>query len=116
MSDLSDGDASIDEDELLEALEEEEEEEGASDESEAPGSEGAARKQSLESLGGDLLLRIMGMLSVAQLCTLSGRARPWFPALRPAAGAPHSRPRGAASSCRAPLRHPSPCCFCGTWS
>ncbi len=110
MDALSDGDASIDEDELLEALEEEEE--GAGDQSEAPGSE-VARKQSLESLGGDLLMRIMGMLSVAQLCTLSGRARPWLPARR-LARASRYRPRAAASALeglpcatppRAVLRH-----------
>ena len=113
MSDLSDGDASIDEDELLEALEEEEEEEGASDESEAPGSEGAARKQSLESLGGDLLLRIMGMLSVAQLCTLSGRARPSPAAqMEPRVPAPAELPRRS----RGPSAPPSPMLCCGTWS
>ena len=101
----SDGDVSIDEDELLEALEEEE---GAESEGTgaAPGSE-AVRKKSLESLGGDLLLRIMGMLSVAQLCTLSGRATP--AALRPPpkrTRAPRPRPRGAAPARWAPLRSP----------
>jgi len=52
----------LDEDELLLALEQESDDEGAV----------AAVRHTLAALGDDLLLRILGLLSVAQLCTLSG--------------------------------------------
>jgi hypothetical protein len=60
----------IDENELLEALEEEQDDIGAPGESDV--TYAPARRKTLESLGDDLLMRIMGVLSVTQLCTLSG--------------------------------------------
>ena len=69
----SDDGEAIDEDELLAALEQESDEDSLVPEHVSAVYVVAVGK-TLESLGEDLMLRIMGMLSVAQLCTLSG---PW---------------------------------------
>ena len=69
----SDDGEAIDEDELLAALEQESDEDSLVPEDVSAVYVVSVGK-TLESLGEDLMLRIMGMLSVAQLCTLSG---PW---------------------------------------